>query len=427
MALNRTMEPPIEIPKKIHIPEVEKLTLLNGIPFYIIHSPNQDVLRIEIIFDAGNIHETQRLLALATNNLCDDGTINYTAKQIAEKLDFFGASLQTECTSDYASLTLFTLGRFLNDTLPVVFEIITKPVFPLEEIDTYKVQQKQKLSVNNSKVDFIARKIFNEQVFGPNHPYGYRASELDIEAITSDGMVNFHKLRYINNKITIIAAGNLTNEVKKGLNEIFAPFSFDLSKNNVIPNATIQVDNSSSMYSERQDALQSAIRIGRKMFNKTHPDFAGMSILNTILGGYFGSRLMSNIREDKGYTYGIGSGLVSFKQEGYFFITTEVGIDVTNPTLKEIYYEISHLQEVQITSDELKTVKNYLSGAFLRSIDGPFAQADKWKGIYFYELGYDYYYNYLETIRSITSAELKHLACKYLNKNDLIEVVVGKK
>jgi predicted Zn-dependent peptidase len=185
--------------------------------------------------------------------------------------------------------------------------------------------------------------------------------------------------------------------------------------------------NTSAVYSEKQESIQSAIRIGRKMFNKTHPDFSGMSILSTILGGYFGSRLMSNIREDKGYTYGIGSALVSLAQGGYFFIATEVGAGVTVPTLKEIYYEINRLQEEPVKEEELKIVKNYLAGAFMRSIDGPFAQADKWKGIYYYGLNYDYYERYLETLRTISPQTIQGLANKYLGKNELTEVVVGKK
>jgi predicted Zn-dependent peptidase len=163
------------------------------------------------------------------------------------------------------------------------------------------------------------------------------------------------------------------------------------------------------------------------MFNKTHPDFVGLSILNTLLGGYFGSRLMSNIREDKGFTYGIGSALVSLQQAGYFFIATEVGTQVTNETLTEIYREIDRLQNEPVGKEELRIVKNYLVGAFMRSIDGPFAQADKLKGVYFYGLDYGYYDRYLEVLRSISSDDLRHLAVKYLNKSDLTEVVVGKK
>jgi predicted Zn-dependent peptidase len=176
---------------------------------------------------------------------------------------------------------------------------------------------------------------------------------------------------------------------------------------------------------EKEGAVQSAIRIGRVLFNKTHPDYLGMQVLNAVLGGYFGSRLMANIREDKGYTYGIGSGLVSMFGGGYFVISTEVGVEVTNAALKEIYYEIDKLQHELVGEDELELVRNYLIGVFLRSTDGPFAIGDRLKGIVGYGLGYEYYERYVETIRTITPEQLRDLANKYLKKEDLIELVVG--
>jgi predicted Zn-dependent peptidase len=178
---------------------------------------------------------------------------------------------------------------------------------------------------------------------------------------------------------------------------------------------------------EKQDALQSAIRIGKMLFNKSHSDYIGMLVLNTVFGGYFGSRLMSNIREDKGYTYGIGSAVVSFLHAGYFTISSEVGTEVTQSAIKEIYYELERIQSELISNSELTRVRNYMLGAFLRSIDGPFALADRFKAIYFYGLDYEYYDRYIETIKTITPAELRNLANKYLRKDEMIELVVGKK
>jgi len=146
-----------------------------------------------------------------------------------------------------------------------------------------------------------------------------------------------------------------------------------------------------------------------------------------VFGGYFGSRLMANIREDKGYTYGIGSAMVSFRHAGYFTISTEVGAEVTKDAIKEIYFELNKLQTEKISENELSLIRNYMLGTFLRSIDGPFALADRFKGIYFNGLNYDYYERYVETIKSITPKQLQDLANKYLKKDEMIELVVGKK
>ena len=184
---------------------------------------------------------------------------------------------------------------------------------------------------------------------------------------------------------------------------------------------------SGAYYEEKKDALQSAIRIGKRLFTKPHPDYPAMLVLNTILGGYFGSRLMSNIREDKGYTYGIGSAIVSFSHAGYFTISTEVGAEVTKDAVKEIYFELKKLQTEKISDSELALVRNYMLGTFIRSIDGPFALADRFKGIHFSGLNYDYYDRYIETIRTISSEKLIELANKYWKKEEMIELVVGRK
>ena len=178
---------------------------------------------------------------------------------------------------------------------------------------------------------------------------------------------------------------------------------------------------------EKEGAVQNAIRIGKRLINRTNPDYPKLTVLNTILGGYFGSRLMTNIREEKGYTYGIGSGLVSLSQGGYFFITTDVGAAVYEDAVKEIYHEIVKLQEELIPENELSLVRNYLLGSFQRSIDGPFALAERFKSILLSGLGYNYFENYLTVIKNITSEELKTLAQTYLLTSEMTEVIVGKK
>ncbi|HRH66403.1 MAG TPA: insulinase family protein, partial [Bacteroidia bacterium] len=178
---------------------------------------------------------------------------------------------------------------------------------------------------------------------------------------------------------------------------------------------------------EKEGAVQSAIRIGRRLFNRNHPDYPGMAVLNTVLGGYFGSRLMSNIREDKGYTYGIGSALVSMKQEGYFFISTEVGADVTVPALTEIYKEIDLLKTELVEEEELAMVRNYMRGTFLKGIENAFHLADRFRSLHLHGLGYDYYQKYLEKVRTIQPDEIKALANKYLDSGAFYELVVGRK
>jgi predicted Zn-dependent peptidase len=239
-------------------------------------------------------------------------------------------------------------------------------------------------------------------------------------------LVDFHTKQYTPATTTLVISGVVTDEVVRQLEENFGKLRFNAAaKRDQL--AAPQTHSDLKHILAKEDAIQSAIRMGCVLFNKTHADYHGMQVLNTVLGGYFGSRLMANIREDKGYTYGIGSGLVSLYDSGYFVISTEVGVDVTDATLKEIAHEIDRLQQDLVSDDELDRVRNYMTGVFLRSTDGPFALADRLKGLLGYSLDYSYYQNFLRTIHSITPDEIRSLAQRYLDRKQLIELVAGRK
>ena len=296
-----------------------------------------------------------------------------------------------------------------------------------EEVTTYLVNKKQKFLVNSQKVDALARRIFSELLFGKKHPYGLEVKAEDYDLVKREDIISFYKKHYHYGNCTIMAAGKLPANLKEILNAHFGRDKWGtaskIEKTHVKAEPTTQREH----YVERADAVQSAIRVGRRLFNKTHEDYFKFQVLNTILGGYFGSRLMANIREDKGYTYGIGSGLASLVHEGYFFISTEVGSDVTKNALEEIYKEIEKLQTELVSEEELETVINYILGQLLRSVEGPLALADKYRGIWEFGLGYDYYDRYFEAVKAVKPHELRDLANKYLKKADLTELVVGKK
>ena len=305
--------------------------------------------------------------------------------------------------------------------------MIKDATFPQEELDIHLQNKKQKFHVNNQKVANVARKRFVELLFGEKHPYGINVKEMDFDVINRELLKKFYLNYYRANSCKIILAGKVSEDVYTLLDEHFG--GNDWLATNSLEVKPIEI--TSAMEREqliyKDDALQSAIRIGKVLFNKTHPDYQSLLVLNTIFGGYFGSRLMSNIREDKGYTYGIGSGIASLKHSGYFFISTEVGVEVSKKAIDEIYMELKRIQTELVHEEELELVKNYMLGTFLRSVDGPFALAERFKGIMEYDLGYDYFDRYIATIKSISASKLKELAAIYLDKDSMIELIVGKK
>lgn len=422
--LNRTQAPDFKQVSTINFIHPKKDNLDNGIPVFTIYSGEQDLVRIEFIFDNVNWNPEKPLQAIAVNAMLNNGTSKLSSKEIAEQIDFYGAFFQTEYAQDQSSVTVYTLNKHLASVLPIVKDVLSNSQFPQKELDIYIQNQKQKLQVNLKKNDVLGRKEFSNALFGDT-AYGVDIQLKHYDALTRDDLVDYFKSAYTPNNCTIIVSGKADEQSLLLLNNQFGK---DWAKSNSTKNNfSFAAGTQKTVYLEKAESLQSAIRIGKIAINRKHEDFAGLQILNCVLGGYFGSRLMNNIREDKGYTYGIGSGIISLQNAGYFFIGTEVGADVCADALTEIYKEIELLKNDLIEEEELSLVRNYMLGSMLGSLENVFSHADKFKNIHFFDLGYDYYDHYIEKVKTITAEELKALAIKYLTTDNFTEVVVGKK
>jgi predicted Zn-dependent peptidase len=216
----------------------------------------------------------------------------------------------------------------------------------------------------------------------------------------------------------------LPADIETQLNRAFGDLSIKPFHNKL--ETIIQSPAAEKKYHIQNDAegVQGAIRIARPFHNRHHPDFMKVSVLNTVFGGFFGSRLMSNIREEKGYTYGIHSYVQNHIHESAWMISTEAGKDVCEATIEEVYKEMKLLREDLVDEDELMLVRNYLIGTLLGDLDGPFQIMGRWKNLVLNNLDGDYFYRSIETIKTISAEELRELAKKYLNPEDFYELVV---
>ncbi|GAI82885.1 unnamed protein product, partial [marine sediment metagenome] len=387
---------------------------------------NLDIIKIEFIFKAGSRFEPMPLVSSATNAMLNEGTANRTSEQIAETFDYYGAFFQLNVDRDTAGIVLFTLKKYLNETLAVVEDIIKNSTFPEKELEIYINKQKQHFIVEKNKVKTLARDKFLEAIFGKDHPYGYENSLEDFNRVTTTQLVDFYKKFYHAKNCQIIVAGKIDSNLINIFGKYFG--ENDWKGNGSFFDRPIPVTSpkQGEYYIKKNKAVQSAIRIGKALINKTHTDYHGIQVLNTILGGYFGSRLMKNIREEKGYTYGISSLIISLHHSGYLTIVSEVGADVYKKAIREIYKEIKILREKPVPQDELTLVKNYLLGELLRMFDGPFALADSFRSILEYGLNYDFFNKGIDTVKNITPEEILSLAQKYLNEGSFTQVVAGK-
>ena len=424
---NRTIAPNHVATTHVDLIKPRQLTFANGLQLFIFDAGDQDLVRIEWI--AGNVFEREdrALLNTCVSDMLLEGTAAHTSAQLAERVDFHGAFLVPSFGYDQSSLTLFSLNKHLPALLPLVHEILTDSVFPDGELATYTRNNSQKLQVSLKKNSFVARRQFNSALFGQSR-YGYSPDVADYNSINRDELLVLFKQKYQPNNCTLVVSGRGTDEVIGLLEQLFGnqwPSSGDRKEDEAHPHFT-PVSATDPIVVTRADAVQSAIRLGGPSIQRQHRDFPGLQVVNTILGGYFGSRLMANIREDKGYTYGIGSGLASLKHGAFFTIASEVGVEVTEATLAEIQKEIQRLRDEPVPEAELALVRNYMMGTLLGSLENVFSHADKFKNVYFSGLGLDYYDYYTDVVNTITQEEVQRLANTYLDYDKMVKVVVGR-
>jgi len=424
--VNRQQAPAIIDPVEfdLQLKPYTGFTLDNGVPVYSIDGGEQDVVMVEFVFYAGNWYEEKNIVAASTNFLLKNGTAKKNAFAINEHFEFYGAYLNRHCYSESATLTLHTLSKHLPELLPVVAEILTESAFSEKELVTYKQNQKQKLEVNLKKCDFIANRLIDEYLYGIHHPYGRYTTAEDYDQVNREDLLQFYQQYYTKGKCLLFVAGKLPADIQQQLNKAFGSLPFNpalpVSKTIPVKPATQKKYN----IVNDSNSVQGAIRIGREFINRHHPDFAKAQVLNTIFGGYFGSRLMANIREDKGYTYGIHSFLQNHIHDSALIITTEAGRDVCTPTIEEIYKEMRLLQDELVDEEDLNLVRNYLVGSVLGDLDGPFQVIARWKSYILNGLDEQYFHNSIQTIKTVSAEELQVLAKKYLNPDEFYELVV---
>ncbi|HYG38720.1 MAG TPA: pitrilysin family protein [Cytophagales bacterium] len=424
--LDRSVAPSFTLPESVELVQAKTLRLPNGCSLHLINAGEQDVLRLELVFEAGAKYEDNKGSSYFTCKMLSEGTTKHSAKDIVEYFDVYGAFYELHHGPDHVIFTFYCLTKYTKEVSSLIKELVLDSIFPDEELENIKNITIQGLKVNQNKTSYLASVKFKESIFGTNHPYGKILKEEDVKKINRESLISFYNKNIKGQKFNIVLSGNANDQTIEDIINIFG--NIDVSKasspsNSKEPN---EWKYDTDLYIiNKEDSIQSSLRLGSPLIKKDHPDYFNWVILNEILGGYFGSRLMKNIREDKGFTYGISSSNVHLSEKSYFVIGTDVKKENTNQTLAEIQKEIYILKTTLVPNEELDTVKNYLIGTFLSSINTPFSLADKFKSIYFHKMDYSFYSNYLKAIKNADSKNLLEVANKYLDYEKMVKIVAG--
>ncbi|HEY0066977.1 MAG TPA: pitrilysin family protein [Flavisolibacter sp.] len=400
----------------------EKHVLRNGTEVYCIDAGAEDVLQVEWVFYAGNWFEEKNLVAASANFLLKNGTSSKNAFQINEHFEYYGSYLNRSCFNETATVSLHCLSKHLGTLLPTVKELLTDASFPEEEMNIYKQNMKQRLNVNMKKSDFVAGRLIDAYLFGENHPYGRYSRFEDFDNLTREEVLKFYRDYYVNGRFIIFVAGKLPSNLFELLDQNFGDLR--QSKIDIVPITAQPAEERKYRVVNDPQGVQGAIRLAAPFPNRHHPDFQKVQVLNNLFGGFFGSRLMSNIREEKGYTYGIYSYLQNHIAQSAWMVSTEAGRDVSEATITEVYKEMEELRNEPVDEEELQLVRNYMMGSILGDLDGPFQIISRWKNLILNGLDGEFFYRQLETIRNTSAEELQEMANKYLVPENFYELVV---
>ncbi|RSK32331.1 M16 family metallopeptidase [Hymenobacter metallilatus] len=422
--LDRTVAPPVQPLASVKLPAADVFSLPNGARLHVMRNNAQPVVRLQVVFKAGKWEEPALGVSLLTARMLLEGTRTRTARQIADEVAFYGASLECEQGFDRATLTLYCLTRHLSKLLPLLVDVLTEPTFPESEVSLLKTRTIQNVRVERQKTSYLAAEQFSRNLFGPRHPYGVKFDEAAFQLVTTDHIRRFHQQAYQFAEAEIFLCGDVDSSHEELLKQTLGTASNSLFNQERISTPAIQSAPAHDTITV-PGSMQASLRIGRQWPALHHPQAHELQVLVKVLGGYFGSRLMKNIREDKGFTYGIYASVGPREHATSFVIGSDVNGASASAAVHEIHYELRRLQEEPVSASELQTVKNYMAGKFANELSTVFEQCDKYKNLIFYHLPDTYYADFITHIQSVKPDSLQQLAQQYLSPEEMIEVIVG--
>lgn len=418
--LNRKIAPPFIKSSSFLLPNPTTVLLSSGAKLHSIAGVQQDIIKVEFIFRAGKWFESKVGLSHFTAQMIERGTTEKTSSQLAEYFDRYGAHIDISPGLDFTSIALYTLTKNLRHVLPAFLEMLKTPSFPENELRQMKEVFIENLKINNEKNSFLASKALRKNIFDSQHPYGNSIEPKDVNHLVREDLLQYFEEYLIPSEVFVVSKAD--KSTVDYISDMVSVFSKSKSRNKK------SISQSSSPFLEKIDkanSVQSSVRLGKKTISRNNPDYFDLLFLNHILGGYFGSRLMKNIREEKGLTYGIQSSINSLVNESFMVIGADVNKENENLIFQEIKNELIKLQNSKVDESELDAAKGHFTGSLQSETANPFSVAEKVKTIKLFSLPDNYYLTLMERVHSITSDELLGTAQLYLNDDDFFKVAVG--
>ncbi|MAJ50457.1 MAG: hypothetical protein CMB82_02435 [Flammeovirgaceae bacterium] len=406
--MDRTLAPASFPVKNFNFRNSRKIKLNGDIDGLIIPDKQHSICSIEIIFQSGSWFEKNPGISFLTGKMLLEGTKTKNGEELVSAFEYMGAHIEIQTTVDDSRIRLFATQKHIHSSLSLLQEILFTPSFPTQEFKVIKNLKAEQIKMQLAKNTYFASSSFHELLFGADHPYGRCINKKEIEERSLFEIKDFFRLKFQNRPKVVICG-----DIDENIIEKIALLLVNINKNDQhMPHFSIR-PNHHHQTIERSDSVQASLRIGAQTINRGHPEIHKLTVANKLLGGFFGSRLMKKLREEKGLTYGVYSSITHAKNASYWTISTEMKIDNAEHSLEAIHEIITELAQNYPSLSEVIMLKNFLRGKFLSSMNSILDVASMYSLLFVNGIPQHFLKTSLETIDTIRPKDISEMIHKY--------------
>lgn len=423
--INRAIPPKIQPIEAFSMAKPRQEELPNGIPVFYFDNPYLDLIHILLQVRTGSMYQPEKHVCNFAFSLLRESSAHFSSQEMSEKLDYYGTNVTVNVGLECVQIMISVPKNNLSEILPLVADFITFPEYRTENLHIMQDKEIKNLAYNTQKTDYCSWRIMWREMLGGLFPsVSEYASVETIKALTTNKLKEFHQRSFCAENVTIFVTGNTDPQIDEHIRKAWTAIPHGIPSP-ALPEIPTTVNSGQLYYEPMPNVMQSSIVLCSLSTGYNDDDRTAFSVLNTLTGGYFSSRLMQNLRERLGLTYGVSSSSTYFGNQSIFAINSDVNADRTQEALDACFEELQRLQSELVSDEELTMVKNYMSGIQLRAADTTVNAMQKFAYWHRFGLNETEMFRYLSDIKKVTPEGICHIAKKYFSYNKFTRIVVG--
>jgi zinc protease len=414
---------------KVKLPKPQEATLASGLKVMVLEDHRLPRVSFQLLIPgAGGYYDPPTMVGLSTYTaqMMREGTKSKTSQQISQALETMAANVNvgSSTSGTTASVSGGALTENLGQLLDLAADVLLNPSFPAEEWDRLKTRASAGLMQQRTQPGFLSQERFSKVIFGDHPASRISATPDTLKAITREAMIEAHRTRFVPDHALIAFAGDITLAEARKLVES----KLSAWKKAGVPAPAVTEPGPAGPAKVslvgRPNSVQTSLVVGAQSMSRTDPDYIPLTVANRVLGGAMG-RLFRHLREEKGYTYGVGSGFSATQHRGQWSASTNVRTDVTDPALTDLLADIDAMRTAAVPEKELTDAKRAIVASFALSLESPEQLLGYYVQNWLYGLPADYWDTYPSKVSAVTAAEAQAAATKYFDPKRLQIVAVG--